>query len=168
MNKFLFTTFFCLWLFGCSNPKPPKQEGIQAAETKLVGSLAESSSNTPESFFNETVNGRSQFTNNIKKVSDSTFQQTIVNNTDTLSIIATWKKPKDWVMTTLDVSLSKNADTDSLQVFMRFPYRLNNYNEITSVLNKSTSIQGKNISKLSNGATISVEESPEKIGILIQ
>lgn len=168
MNKILFTTFFCMGLWGCSNSEPPKQDLTQNVETKIVGSLAENSANSPDSFFNDVVNGRSQFTNDVKQVSDSTFQQTIVNNTDTLSIIATWKKSKDWAMTTLDVSLSKNADTDSLQVFMRFPYRLNNYNEITNVLNNSTSTQSNTLTKLSNGATISVEESPQKIGILIR
>ncbi|MFA2969792.1 hypothetical protein KWE21_04130 [Acinetobacter pittii] len=168
MNKLLFTAFFCMGLIGCSNSELPKMELTQKDETKLIGSLAASSANSPESFFNDVVNGRIQFNNDVKQVNNDTFQQTIVNNTDTLGIIATWKRPKDWEMTSLSVNLNKKADADSLQVFLRFPYRLNEFNEITNILSKSASTQSNITSNLSNGATISVEENPEKINILIR
>lgn len=160
-------------LIGCSKQDQPKNEVTEnppqsVIESKRVGSLANSSANSPNNFYDEMVNGRSQFSNRIEQLGDDTFKQTISNDTGTINVVLTWKKTSahDWENTMLIAKASKEADQDSFMAYMRLPYRLEDYNQITAILAQTDKKTITSI--LANGANLLVERDPEEDRITIQ
>ncbi|WP_374254344.1 hypothetical protein [Acinetobacter brisouii] len=177
MKKILFATAICMiGLNGCSKSEEPKVEAAQESPqqttltSKRVGSLSNSLANSPNTFFDELVNGRSQFTNEIQQVNSDTFKQIISNNAASVIVILMWKKtnPDTWESTLVEATVSKQADQDSIQAFMRLPDRLNDSNEIRGAMNKSISEHNNVNIQLANGAILLIENTQEEIHLTIK
>ena len=177
MKKILFATALCMIeLNGCSKSEEPKVETVQeqpsqtALTSKRVGSITNSLANSPNTFFNEVVNGRSQFTNEIKQMDDDRVRQTISNNAASVIVIVMWKKINldTWESTLLEATVSKQVDPDSIQAFMRLPDRLNDSNEIRAAMSKSLSEQSNVNIQLASGALLSVENTQEETHLTIK
>ena len=167
MNKWLTITILTLLLLGCSKSSLPETSSSsqerphiqeQVLKSERIGSLAEDPANSPNAFYNEMVNGRTQFSNKLVEIDNDTVQQTINNDSNTLIVVLLWKKlkPNEWENIEVNLNLSNNIDEDSLQAYFRFPYRLKDRNTINKAKSQNIEQHTTVNTKLANGAILTI------------
>ncbi|WP_111861369.1 hypothetical protein [Acinetobacter sp. CFCC 10889] len=179
--KLLLTACLSLFLVSCSKPVQtdettiPTQDDIttpkeQSLKSERISSLTTSSANSPSAFYNEMVNGRVQFNNQLDEIDSNTVRQTIRNDSNTITAILDWKKlsPNEWESTKLDFIFSNQVDRDSFQTILRLPYRLKDHDTISNAMKQSIDEQRTVHVRLINGAVFTVIREPSGTHLIIE
>lgn len=158
-----------LALSGCTqNNQQPKVEQEKQLEqiiphqTSLTGSLVTDFENTPDQFFKMAINDRSQFTDK-RTEKNGKLEQVISNPDQSLIIVAIWENfNKSWRCLGMTISQSDQITSDTTQVFLRLPYRLNDSSGVRNAIQNNTAY-----TKLANGAGLTIEQKENRINYLI-
>lgn len=160
--NFKVLSLICMMVFsGCSKPLeevPDNVDPIKLSHTtksEFSGSVVKSDENSPNAFFNMLVNERSQFQEKGTFLHDHTFEQLIFNDDNTLVVKALWrKKDEDWRCYSVSITFTNKIDSDSMQVFFRFPYRFEQATSIANFINDHFNNNSLTSKKLPDGAVI--------------
>ncbi len=144
-----------LILAACSK-EPEKTENInnepivtQPKHTEFKGSLVGTWANSPNAFYSELVNGRSQFTDKQEFIEANRVRQTITNTDGTLIAENLWhKNNEDWRCYSASLTYTKQIDEDSFNVIPRWPHRFEHGDIIFKNMSTKTNVS------LPSGATM--------------
>lgn len=151
-----FLMMLLVFVLAACSKEPEKTENInnepvvtQPKHTEFKGSLVESWANSPNAFYSELVNGRSQFTDNQEFIEANRVRQTITNTDGTLIAENLWhKNNEDWRCYSATLTYSSSIDMDSMQVVLRWPYRFEHGDVIFKNMSTKTNVS------LPSGATM--------------
>lgn len=116
---------------------------------EFKGTLMDKWANTPNAFYEELVNGRSQFTDKQELIEANKIRQIITNTDGTLLAENIWhKNNENWRCSSATLSYSSAIDMDSIQVVFRWPYRFEDGDAISKSMSAATKML------LPSGATL--------------
>lgn len=150
MQKIYLAILLCLAMSGCDKKTetevaPVASSSASAAPAPrpvFAGNLVVDWINSPEDFFNETVNGRAGFTQELEPISDGVYKQAIANSNMSLIMVNTWHKQGNrWrcVEASMQTLLSV-IDSDSNQVALRWFVRFKDDHLIMKAANSNSRV----------------------------
>lgn len=148
--------FFNLGLVACTQSDQidsTTEQSMQAHPSKLVGSLVKPELNSPEIFFKDVVNERSNFKVETKTQGQE-IDQFITNDDGTFNSVVFWKDTGQGILAKgIIVNIAQPMNPDNVQVLKRLALRLNDSEAVENAIN-----QNMNFIALNNGAGISIKE----------